>query len=232
VSADGRWRRGALAVAGSALLIAPATWSAQTLGHATNGTFPAGGPVAAAPAGGPGAGPGAGAGAVARGRPAAPGAAPGAPGAGTSPPAPTGAGRGGAPGAPAAGAGAGGPFGGTTRSLTRAVAYVGRHGGGTIAVSSQSGAASELISSGARIAALGGFSGRESSVSVAWLADAVESGQVRWVLTDAGGGLPADSRTGADDVLALAKRVGRRVGAVSGLYDLQGRAAALRAAAS
>ena len=34
----------ALAVALAGLLAAPATWAAQTLGHATNGTFPAGGP--------------------------------------------------------------------------------------------------------------------------------------------------------------------------------------------
>jgi 4-amino-4-deoxy-L-arabinose transferase-like glycosyltransferase len=40
-----------------ALLIAPAVWSAQTLGHATNGTFPAGGPQSAGMGGGPG-GPG------------------------------------------------------------------------------------------------------------------------------------------------------------------------------
>jgi hypothetical protein len=40
-----------LAAAIGALLIAPAAWSAQTLGHATNGTFPAGGPQSA---GGPG----------------------------------------------------------------------------------------------------------------------------------------------------------------------------------
>ncbi len=38
---------------------------------------------------------------------------------------------------------------------------------------------------GRLMAALGGFSGRESQVSLDWLADAVESGQVRWVLTDA-----------------------------------------------
>jgi hypothetical protein len=87
-----------------------------------------------------------------------------------------------------------------------------------------------VLSSGADVAAIGGFSGRESQVSAAWLADAVAAGKIRWVLTEAGGGLPADGRTGADDVLALAARVGTRVSSVSGLVDLQGKAAALRSA--
>jgi hypothetical protein len=106
------------------------------------------------------------------------------------------------------------------------------HGGGTIAVASQSGAAQQVTITGAKIAGLGGFSGRESQVSLAWLADAVQSGKIRWVLTDGASGLPADGRTGADDVLAVARRVGTRVASVSGLYDLQGKAGALRAAAS
>ena len=38
------------------LLIAPATWAVQTLGHATSGTFPAGGPASAGLDGGPGGG--------------------------------------------------------------------------------------------------------------------------------------------------------------------------------
>ena len=43
-------------------------------------------------------------------------------------------------------------------------------------MSSQSGAAGSLITSGADVAAIGGFSGRESQVTVEWLADAVEHG--------------------------------------------------------
>ena len=49
-----RVRTIALAIALAGLLAAPATWAAQTLGHATNGTFPAGGPVTTAGFGGPG----------------------------------------------------------------------------------------------------------------------------------------------------------------------------------
>src|SRR5450755_372615 len=51
-----RLRMIALAVTGAALLAAPATWTTETLGHATSSTFPAGGPASAS-MGGPG-GPG------------------------------------------------------------------------------------------------------------------------------------------------------------------------------
>ena len=224
------------------LLLAPATWAVQTLGPATSGTVPAGGPASASasiggPMGGrpagagsgapPAFGPAAGAGAGG----AATGATPGSAATGATPgTAATGA-------TPGTGAGAGAPgggmFGGDSQGLAQAVAYDKSHGGGTIAVSSQSGAAGELISTGADVAAIGGFSGRESQVSVQWLADAVASGRIRWVLTDGtGGGMPRDGRIGASEVMAVAARVGDPVSSVSGLYDLQGKAEALRAAAS
>ncbi|HET8756247.1 MAG TPA: hypothetical protein VFM58_09560, partial [Solirubrobacteraceae bacterium] len=198
----------AAAAAVSLLLLAPAAWSAETLGHATSGTFPAGGPASAAFAGGPGGGgtmggpPSGGNGGF--------GAAGAAPGGGT---------MGGPPG--------GGMFGGDTSSLSAAVAYADANGGGAIAVASQSGAAGSLITSGANVVAIGGFSGRESQVTTDWLADAVESGTIRYVLTTSGGGLPNDGRTGADDVMAAVAAVGRTT-FVAGLYDLQGLADALR----
>jgi hypothetical protein len=124
----------------------------------------------------------------------------------------------------------GGGFGASTQSLTQAVAYAKAHGGGTIAVSSQSGAAGSLITSGADVVAIGGFSGRESQVSISWLAGAVSSGKIRYVLTDAtSGGLPQDSRIGAREAMAVVAQVGTKVSSVSGLYDLRGKAAALRA---
>jgi len=166
----------------SLLLLAPAAWSAQTLGHATSGTFPAGGPVTTMMGGGP-------------------------PGGG--------------------GMGGGGMFGGDSSSLSEAVAYAQAHGGGAIAVASQSGAAGSLITSGADIVAIGGFSGRESQVTTDWLADAVASGQIRYVLTTGGNGLPNDERTGADDVMAAVEAVGKTT-SVDGLYDLHGLADALR----
>jgi 4-amino-4-deoxy-L-arabinose transferase-like glycosyltransferase len=189
----------ALVVAGAIalLLLAPGAWAVQTLGHATNGTFPAGGPATTAigGAGGPGGGMGG---------------------------PPTGGTQGGGT------AGGGGMFGGDSTTLREAIAYAKANGGGAIAVASQSGAAGSLITSGADVVAIGGFSGRESQVTTEWLADAVESGQIRYVLTTGGGGLPNDGRTGADDVMSAVEAVGTPVSSVDGLYDLQGLADALR----
>jgi hypothetical protein len=147
-----------------------------------------------------------------------------------------------------AGGGGGGPFGADSGSLKQVLQYVNAHGSGTIAVSSQQGAASQIISSGADVAGIGGFSGRESVVSVKWLADEVQSGGIRWVLTsDTGGrGLRADTRVGSSRAMAAVAKSCTRVtvpgaattGTAGGgasstitLYDCQGQAAALRAAA-
>ena len=246
----GRARMVALAVALAALFAAPTTWAAQTLGHASNGTFPAGGPASSGFGGGPGGG-GPGGGGPGNGRfggqrrggraGGPPGGMPGgtaprgrfAPG--TAPPS-AGAGRGNFGGRGAGGATAGGPFGGG-ESLTAVLAYVKAHGGGTIGVSSQSTASSAIINSGAAVAGLGGFSGRESEVSVAWLADAVRDGRIRWVLADsAGGGMGRDGRTGSSTVMAAVAETCKAVtvsssGTSATLYDCQGRAAALAAVA-
>ena len=227
-----RVRGAALAAVLASLSIAPATWAVQTLGHATNGTFPAGGPVATGfgGAGGPG-GPGAG------GR-FAPGGAPrgGAFGPAGGPPP-------GAGGPGGAGGRGGGMFGGDSAAVTQAVSYARAHGGGTIAVSSQSGASATIIASGADVAAIGGFSGRESEVSVSWLADAVRSGRIRWVLTDSGGpggGMRNDGRVGATTAMSAVAQACTATGSASagsavttstGLYDCLGHADALAAAA-
>ena len=150
----------------------------------------------------------------------------GGPGAGMAPHtgALPGGGFGGAPGG-------GGMFGGNTQSLNAALAYAEQNGGGTLAVSSQSGAASQLIRSGSDVAAIGGFSGRESQVSIEWLADAVQDGRIRWILTDgSSGGMPQDGRIGSTEVMAAATEVGTST-SIDGLYDLQGHAAELRALA-
>jgi hypothetical protein len=204
----------------AALLIAPAAWSVQTLGHATSSTFPAGGPASAGmggrggfggPGGGGPGGGGPGGGFGGRGMQAPPG------GGGFA------GGRGG---------GGGGLGGGDTTTITQAVAYADAHGGGTVVVSSQNGAASQLVAQGVDVSAIGGFSGRESQVSISWLADAVESGQIRWVMAGASsGGMPNDSRVGSTTAMAAVQKVGTAT-SVTGLYDLQGKAAALRALAS
>jgi 4-amino-4-deoxy-L-arabinose transferase-like glycosyltransferase len=187
-----RVRNAAIAAAVAALLIAPAAWSVQTLGHATEGTFPAGGP--AGQGGGPSGGvPGAG---------AAPNGA--VPGGGF------GRGRG----------FRGGPFGGDSGSLQEALAYIKTHGGGTLGVSSQSTAASAILDSHADVAGLGGFSGRESDPTVAWFNQEVRDGKLRWVLTDgSGGGFGSDGRPGASAVMQAVQSSCTAVSSVSGLYD-------------
>jgi 4-amino-4-deoxy-L-arabinose transferase-like glycosyltransferase len=217
IAAPSRWRRAALATALATLTIAPASWAVQTLGHATNGTFPAGG---SAQEGFGGGGPGGGGGF----RGGRPGGGFGGPPAGAQ----GGFGGGGA-GAPGAGGGGGGMFGGDGSALQQVVTYVDAHGGGTIGVSSQSTAASAILSSDADVAGLGGFSGRESQISLSWLADQVAAGKIRWVYVDGGGLRGNDGRTGANDVMAAAAKVGKST-SVDGLYDMQGTAAALRAA--
>jgi 4-amino-4-deoxy-L-arabinose transferase-like glycosyltransferase len=221
VAVRGPLRAAVLAAGLGLLLLAPASWAVQTLGHATEGTFPAGGPAQTGFAGGPGRGTG------------------GGPGGGLG--APPGAGAGGRFGGVPGGArpgGAGGGLGGDAAGLTQAVTYARQHGGGDIAVSSQSGAAASIISSGANVAGIGGFSGRESQVTTTWLADAVRSGRVRWVLAgDSGGFAGNDGRVGSSQVMAAVVEVGRKVTITSGsstttLYDLSGRADALAAAGS
>jgi 4-amino-4-deoxy-L-arabinose transferase-like glycosyltransferase len=190
----------------AAALAGPAIWSAQTLGHATSGTFPAGGPVSTGTmAGGP-------------------------------PLRRFGGGRQGGFAGPGRGGG-GGMFGGSS-NLQQVLAYTRSQGGGTVALSSQSGASQAIIQSGADVAGIGGFSGRESEPSVAWFAEEVRSGNIRWVLTGGqmGGGLGGDGRTGSTTVMTAVANVCTPIttyaGSASstGLYDCQGKADALNPA--
>ncbi|MEA2472264.1 MAG: hypothetical protein QOE06_179 [Thermoleophilaceae bacterium] len=251
---EARIRAAVLAAALGLLLVAPATWAVETLGHPTSGTFPTGGPASAATGGGPGGrigrggrpgfargGPG-----FARGGPGGPppGMAGGAPPPGTASSSSAPPSGGFAPPGGAAGGGpAGGPFGGSSASLNAVARYVDQNGGGTIAVSSQMQAAGAILQTKASIAAIGGFSGRESEVSTSWLADAVQSGKIRWVLTGGQmGGLRGDTRVGARSVMASVANVctsvpsARYTSSSTGssgsgtLYDCLGKAAALRAA--
>ena len=269
---DRAMRTAALGCGVAALLIAPGIWAVDTLGYATSGTFPSGGPQSASTAGGGGPG-GGGFGARVRGVGAGPGGGvplfggaggaggPGGPG-GEGPPRPPGAG---APGAPTGvggvgagpgarfGGGAGGPVGaplGNGQTITAAIAYAKAHGGGTVAVSSQSSAASEIVDGNAEVAGIGGFSGRESDVSVAWLAGEVSRGQIRWVLVEGSGSsgprLPGDTRQGSRRAMTAVTRAcakatlsssagggeGGAAGGQSGegassLYDCRGHSAAL-----
>jgi 4-amino-4-deoxy-L-arabinose transferase-like glycosyltransferase len=286
-----RIRRAALGAALGLLLIAPGVWAVQTLGHATSGTFPAGGSASAGfGGGGLGGGPGGGGpgnripgGGRQGGRPAGsnavvmPNAPVGAQGRILGPPPAAGGGPAGLIGAPGRGGpgaagpggggpgignpggggpGIGGPGGGNERQVTQALSYIRTHGGGTLGVSSQQGASGAILASDAQVAGIGGFSGRESEVSVSWLAEAVRDGRIRWVLSEggSGGGVPNDSRVGSRTAMAAVAKVCARVttsttssseattpggagastgtttsGSSGGLYDCQGKSAALAA---
>jgi hypothetical protein len=117
-------------------------------------------------------------------------------------------------------------------SLTSVESYIRSHGGGGVAVSSQSTAASAIVGGDTNVVGIGGFSGRESEVTTAWLAQQVREGHIRWVLADSGGfGMRNDGRVGSSAVMAAIQKVGKKV-TVNGttLYDLSGQAAALAAA--
>jgi 4-amino-4-deoxy-L-arabinose transferase-like glycosyltransferase len=255
-----------LAVLGG-LLLAPAVWALDTVGHAESGTFPAGGPASVANDGRPGGGFGGRAllggglrasregppaglqlfgqgGREGGGQPAG-----GPPPSGALPP-----GAAGGFGPPGGGAGGPGGFGGRQdSSVTAALSYVRSHGGGTLGIASQSSAASSIISSDAQVAGVGGFSGRESSVSVSWLAHEIAVGKIRWVLGEGsgnGGGfarVAGDTRTGSRTAMTAVAQVCKAVslgssaasGSASGrassattLYDCSGRASALLHAGS
>jgi len=274
-----RLRVALVAAALGLLLIAPATWAVDTLGHATSGTFPAGGPADAGGGfGGPGGfggagrlrglgrggaggfGAGAGAGGSSANGPAlfgngsTRGAPPVAGGAasgqslfgngsgagsaagGTAGGPPTTGGFGGGGGFSGGGGFGGGGFGG--QDLTTALDYVDAHGGGTLAVSSQSTAASAIIADHANVAGIGGFSGEESDVSTSWLAAEVRDGHIRWVLASSSGGSPfGGGRVGATHAMAAVRSACVAVSSststsgLTDLYDCAGRASALLATA-
>jgi 4-amino-4-deoxy-L-arabinose transferase-like glycosyltransferase len=134
------------------------------------------------------------------------------------------------------GAGAGGAFGGG-QSLSSALSYIKAHGGGTLAVSSQTTAETAVIDQGAHVAGIGGFSGNESEVSASWLAQEIRSDKIRWVLDgSSGGGFGGISggRVGSRDAMQWVSEACRRATTADGsvLYDCSGRAAQILAVAA
>ena len=251
---DSQGRRVALLAGVAALLVAPAIWSVKTLGHATSGTFPAGGSAQAEGGmGGRGGPPGSAAGVRggiqprgfggppsmgtppngAAGPPSVPGGTQGAVPGGTQ-----GAVPGAAPGGAAPSGGSarpsGGMFGGKSTALTAAIAHAKSNGGGMIGVESQSTAAPYIAENGSAVAGIGGFSGRESSVSVSWLADAVADARLRWFFVDGNsqrGGF-SDGRTGStsamDRVAEVCTKVDLAGSSSAALYDCAGKAEEIR----
>jgi 4-amino-4-deoxy-L-arabinose transferase-like glycosyltransferase len=222
-------RAWAMSIAAAALLIGPAVWSVDTLGYATNSTFPAGGPQVDNAAVGPVGGGGFARRAFAGG--AGPGPGPqGLFGGGGQGAAPIPGGPGFSPGTGFGGGGVGGGLFGGDAGLGTAESYARSHGGGTIAVASQQDAAMAIIANDAAVAGIGGFTGQESDPSVAWLADEVAKGNIRWVLAS---GIPRTGvgfRPGASAALNAVAVACTPVGAVSSdFYDCGGDAAKLRA---
>ena len=231
-----RVRMSAMALGTAALLIAPTVWSFDTLGYATSSTFPSGGPAADSTVfggcGGLGSrtlfGPPAGR-FVARQGASAQSLFGGPPGGGAA----AGSGGVGRFGQnPFAGGGLFGRlFGGAlagNASLTQVEAYISAHGGGTLAVSSQSNAACAIIADNSKVAGIGGFTGAESDPSIAWLAEEVASRHIRWVLANAGlAGFGLGGRPGATAALNAAARACVSVKAFPSLYDCAGRASEL-----
>jgi hypothetical protein len=96
-------------------------------------------------------------------------------------------------------------FGGDSATVKAASRYAASHGGGTVAVESQSSAAAAIVAGETNVGGIGGFSGRESSVSASWLAMEVRNGNLRWILADsggAGGGL-GTGRAGGSGISSL-----------------------------
>ncbi len=257
-----RLRLAALAVGIGILLVAPAIWSVDTLGHPTSSTFPAGGPESASTMGGPGAGGGfGGPGGSGSGGPPSfggseSGAMPTLPGGEASGSEASGSSGGGAVGQlfgegstgatgatgtggppSMSGGAAGGMFGG--EDLSAILEYTEANGGGAIAVDSQSGASSAIIEAGAEVAGIGGFSGKESSVSASWLEERIESGAITWIYTSglggtSGGGFGGpggatgggDTRTGSesaiDTVVESCTKVSVESSGSGTLYDCGG----------
>ncbi len=136
--------------------------------------------------------------------------------------------------------GPGGPggFGGDSADLTAAARYARAHGGGTVGVESQSSAAQAILTSDANVAGLGGFSGRESSVTPQWLAMEVRTDRLRWILAQSGQRFagPSDGRQGSAAAFRVVERACRADTMNTGsgtatLYDCQGRASAILDAA-
>ena len=215
----------------AALLIGPAIWAVDTLGYATNSTFPAGGPQADNAATGPvrrrripaGAAPSpVAAGAACRGcsaavarepcrsraRPAARSAA--APGSAVAP--------------------GGGAFGGDPRASRAAESYARSHGGGTIAVGEPGGRRQRDHPEQRRRRRASAASAARRAIqrSPGWPARS-RDGQIRWVLSS---GIPTTGvgvRAGAGPALDAVAVACKPVASVSDLYDCGGDAAKLRA---
>jgi len=244
-----RARRGELAVAAVAiatagLLAAPAAWSATTLKSAVNGVFPGAGPdfvtgLTRTATGGfgaqpQGAGPQGGGGGL--------GAPPQRAGGFGAPPQGAG-GFGGSPRGARPGNGGGNGVGTqSSADVSGALAYVESHGAAKrfgLIVSSEQEAAPYVIA-GKPVAAMGGFTGRETVLTHAFLSSLIRSGEARYFLLggSSGAGPGGSSNAAASTIESICKAVPSSAWAGSSgssgatLYDCAGKADAIASASS
>jgi 4-amino-4-deoxy-L-arabinose transferase-like glycosyltransferase len=235
---------GAIGIALLALLAAPTAWAATTFRAPVNGVFPGAGPSFVS-----GLGTGTGNGGFTFGG-----------GRGGGPPAgmrfrgnggpPSGGFRTLGPGAPPAGfrngafppqgyflgRGRGGFGGGDSASIERALTYAKAHDPGTrwtLIVSSEQAAAPYVIK-GESVAAMGGFTGRETVLTSSYLSSLVRSGQARYFLLGSGGagfGPFGGNNQAVSTITSVCKKVSYGAGttSTSSLYDCAGKAAAIAA---
>ena len=211
-----RVRAAAVSVALVALLAAPAAWSESTWTSAVNGVFPGAGPsfVSGLGTGSGRHGPG-GFGALQAGGGGSQGGGPA-----------TGFGfRGGQQPPPAQGLGTS-----TSSNVDAALAYVLKHGATArfaLIVSSEQEAAPYVIK-GDDVAAMGGFTGRETVLTHAYLASLLRSGEARYfLLGDANGFGGQPSNAAVSTVTSVCTKVS---GFTSGsLYDCAGKSDAIAA---
>jgi 4-amino-4-deoxy-L-arabinose transferase-like glycosyltransferase len=221
----------ALAVGLVAVLLGPAAYAVDTVGHAEQGATPSSGPGVTSGFGGPGGG-----------GPGRLGAGAGGPGGlrftrnGGGPPAgfdftsPNGftPPRGAAP--PGSGGFQGGFDGGDARdggtTNSTLISYLEHNQGSAtwlVAVSSSMEAAPIELSTGKPVIAMGGFSGGDPAMTVAKLQSLVASGQLRYVLVGGNGGGPGGgNRDVTDWITQHGTQVSSSAAGVSGLYDLRG----------
>jgi len=229
---------GAIGLGLAGLLVAPAVWSSTTLKSAVNGVFPGAGPdfvsaLSSLSATGGFAGPGGGGGARF-------GTPPGGGGGGSFAP-PANGGGGFAPPTNGGGGFGGGGLGRGTSSgdVTAALRYVENHGAasrfGLIVTSEQE--AAQYVIDGEPVAAMGGFTGRETVLTPSYLSSLVRSGDARYFLLSVAGGFGGGdaNNTAIRTITSVCKAVPssswNTTGSISGgtLYDCAGKADAIAA---
>jgi hypothetical protein len=125
--------------------------------------------------------------------------------------------------------GPGGPAGGSA-DVDAALAYAGSHGATkrfVLIVSSEQEAAPYVIA-GRPVSSLGGFTGRETVLTSAFLASLVRSGEARYFLLGGQGGIgPGGAVNAAATTISSLCAVVPGVGSGATLYDCAGKAEAI-----